>query len=421
MIETQNSDDLRAHACASHSRNTGTFLIAVVCTALATSACSSSDASSPPGELGAGGVNQPFAGGGSSSGGVIGAGGTITGNGGTNADTGGTSTTGGSNGTGTGGTSTTGGQTGSGGTSTGGSNGDGGASGGTAGAGGTPSVKFVGNITTNNAVRAGFATYWNQITPENEGKWGSVQPSQGNFNWSALDSIHNFANSNNVIFKEHNFVWGSQQPSWVNNGNAQTAVQAWMKAFCDRYPDTSLIDVVNEPPPHTRPAYADGMGGDGTSGYDWIVNAFKWARAACPNAILILNDYNNIEYGTDNAHFVDIVNKIKAAGAPIDAIGAQAHDAYKIQTSTVKGFIDKLAATGLPVYITEYDIDLADDNQQKAVMQEQMTMFWNHPNVKGITLWGYIVGATWRPNTGLQQTDGTMRPAMQWLMNFLGR
>src|SRR5260370_35973126 len=105
----------------------------------------------------------------------------------------------------------------------------------------------------------------------------------------------------------------------------------------------------------------NGIGGAGASGYDWIVNAFKWARAACPNAILILNDYNNIEYSADNTHFIGIVTAIKAAGAPIDAIGAQAHDAYKLPTSTVKGFVDKLGATGLPVYITEYDINLADD------------------------------------------------------------
>jgi endo-1,4-beta-xylanase len=48
-------------------------------------------------------------------------------------------------------------------------------------------------------------------------------------------------------------------------------------------------------------------------------------------------------------------------------------------------------------------------------------MFWDHSNVKGITLWGYIVGATWQPNTGLQEQDGGMRPAMTWLMDFLGR
>jgi endo-1,4-beta-xylanase len=404
-----------------------------------------------------GGNENPALGGkgGNASGGTAGAAGTVAAAGGTGVNAGGSTsmpgTSGGANGSGggsvlggSGGAAASGGVPGAGGSGVSGASGagasggpgaGGAAMGGTAGAGGsgggasgsagaggmTASKKFVGNITTNNAVRDGFVKYWDQITPENEGKWGSVQPSQGTFNWSALDKIYAYAKTNNVVFKQHNFVWGSQQPGWVNDGNAQTAVQAWMKAFCDRYPETKLIDVVNEPPPHTTPAYIGGMGGTGASGFDWIVNAFKWARAACPNAILILNDYNNIEYGNDNSHFIDIVTKIKAAGAPIDAIGAQAHDAYKLSTSTVKGFIDKLAATGLPVYITEYDIGVADDNMQKAIMQDQITMYYNHPNVKGITLWGYIVGSTWRANTGIQQPDGTMRPAMSWLMTFLGR
>jgi endo-1,4-beta-xylanase len=281
----------------------------------------------------------------------------------------------------------------------------------------------VGNITTKGSVRSDFATYWNQITPENEGKWGSVEPTQGTFNWSALDAIYQFAQSNNVIFKEHNFIWGNQQPGWIAGLSAsqqQAAVQAWIQGFCSRYPNTKLIDVVNEPPPHTTPSYVNGIGGSGASGYDWIVNAFQWARAACPGAILILNDYNNIEYAADNSNFISIVNAIKAAGAPIDAIGAQAHDAYKLPTSTVQGFLDKLTAmTGLPVYITEYDINLADDTQQQMVMQSEFTMFWNDSNVRGITLWGYIVGATWEMNSGLMTSSGTMRPAMSWLVDFL--
>jgi endo-1,4-beta-xylanase len=39
--------------------------------------------------------------------------------------------------------------------------------------------------------------------------------------------------------------------------------------------------------------------------------------------------------------------------------------------------------------------------------------------VNGITLWGYIEGATWKANTGLMSSSGTMRPAMTWLLNFL--
>jgi endo-1,4-beta-xylanase len=116
------------------------------------------------------------------------------------------------------------------------------------------------------------------------------------------------------------------------------------------------------------------------------------------------------------------VKRILAAGAPIHAVGAQAHDAYKLSTSTVQMYLDKLSSeTGLPVYISEYDIGIADDNQQKTVMESQVTMFWNDQNVKGITLWGYIVGSTWRANTGLMTSAGQKRPAMTWLMDFLHR
>jgi endo-1,4-beta-xylanase len=285
--------------------------------------------------------------------------------------------------------------------------------------------KFAGNITTGGQVRSDFVTYWNQITPENEGKWGSVEGTRNQMNWTGLDRVHDYAKQHGIIFKEHTLVWGSQQPSWLAGLSAaqqKAEVQEWIRLFCERYPDVKMIDVVNEPPPHTTPVYLNAIGGAGSSGYDWIVQSFKWARQYCPNAILILNDYNTIEYPNDHANIIKIAKAIKSAGAPIDAIGAQAHDAYKLSTDVVKGYIDKLASeTGLPVYITEYDIGLADDNQQKQVMQSQITMFWNNENIRGITLWGYIVGATWRPNTGIMNSNGTKRPAMTWLMDFLGR
>ncbi|KYF94277.1 hypothetical protein BE20_06985 [Sorangium cellulosum] len=129
----------------------------------------------------------------------------------------------------------------------------------------------MGNITTNGAVRDGFSRYWNQITPEND----SVERTRGNKNWAALDRIYNYAKANNVIFKQHVFVWGAQQPSWMaslSGSEQQAALKDWMRSFCARYPDTKYIDVVNE-----TPSYINGIGGAGASGWDWIVNSFKWA------------------------------------------------------------------------------------------------------------------------------------------------
>jgi endo-1,4-beta-xylanase len=283
--------------------------------------------------------------------------------------------------------------------------------------------KFVGNITTRGQVRPDFASMWNQITPENEGKWGSVEAVRNQMNWAGLDRAYAYAKQNKVLFKQHTMVWGSQQPGWLASlPPAQQAaeVEEWIRLFCQRYPDTAIIDVVNEPPPHTNPVYARALGGAGASGYDWIAQAFKLTRKYCPNAILVLNDYNNIEYGADNARFIEIANAIKRAGAPVDALGLQAHDAHKLPTATVKAFMDKIAQqTGLPLYVTEYDINLADDAKQRQVMQSQFTMFWSHPSVKGITIWGYVSGATWLPNTGLMSASGAPRPALTWLLDFL--
>jgi endo-1,4-beta-xylanase len=351
---------------------------------------------------------------------------------------GGTTGSGGTTGTG-GGLTGTGGTLGSGGTSTvvskpssGGASG----AGGTLATGGTSSIdggatsgfpaKFVGNIDTRGSIRSDFSTYWNQFSPENAGKWGSVQSSsQGSFNWSSLDAMYKYCNDHNIVFKQHNFIWGAQQPGWTSSLTTSTgpaAVQNWMKTFCDRYPNTKIIDVVNEPPPHTTPSYANAIGGGTNSTWDWIANAFKWAHDACPNAILVLNDYNNDEQSGDAQHSIDIVTAIKKLGAPIDAIGCQTHGALSASSSTLKTNIDKMAtATGLGVYITEYDINTSDDNKQKQQYQDHFTMFMSNANIKGVTVWGYIQGATWETNSGIMSDSGTQRPAMTWLMSFLNR
>jgi endo-1,4-beta-xylanase len=287
---------------------------------------------------------------------------------------------------------------------------------------GTPVKKFFGNIDSGGQIRSDFKTMWDQFSPENAGKWGSVQGGgQSSWNWKSLDAMYSYTQDNGILFKEHCFCWGAQQPDWVNDSNGTAAVQAWAKAFCDRYPKTVMIDVFNESL-HNSPKYKNGIGGAGTSGYDWIANVFKWARAACPNAILLYNDYNTIEYSNENNGVIKLVKAIKGAGAPIDGVGCQGHDVAKVSASTVKTYVENIISqTGLPVYITEMDIGVADDSQQLSIMKSIVEPLWANDNVKGFTYWGYITGMTWRSNTGLMSSSGTKRPALTWLMSFLKR
>lgn len=283
--------------------------------------------------------------------------------------------------------------------------------------------KFVGNITTSGNIHSSYLQYWNQISPENEGKWGSIEGSRGSYNWAGMDRIAKLARDNKFPYKFHVLVWGQQQPNWMGSlsqSEQLKAITAWFDAAKAKYPDVQMIDVVNEAEPGHAPAgYKNALGGDGRTGYDWIIKSFQMARERWPKAILIYNDYNNCEYDASVNWTFNLVKKMLEEKAPIDAIGLQAHDAWKLSTATVKAKIDKMASLGLPLYITEYDIGESDDNKQKNIMESQFTMFWNHPKIAGITYWGIVVGTTWRTGTGLMTSSGAERPALTWLKSYL--
>ncbi len=283
--------------------------------------------------------------------------------------------------------------------------------------------KFLGNITSRGQVRSDFGTYWNQITGENEHKWSSVEGSRDRMSWTGGDRVANYAKTAGIPWKFHTLVWGSQFPGWItglSQSDQLAEVEEWFDEAKKQYPDIPMIDVVNEAHPNHAPApFKNALGGDGSTGYDWIIKSFQMARERWPNAILIYNDYNNIEYNNEVNWTVGLINKMKEVKAPIDAIGCQAHDASRINTNTLKSNIDKLAATGLPIFITEYDVGMSDDTQQLNSVKDQFPVFWNHESVVGVTYWGYIVGETWRTGTGLMQSNGNPRPSLTWMVDYV--
>ncbi|SBS26265.1 Endo-1,4-beta-xylanase B precursor [Marinomonas spartinae] len=277
--------------------------------------------------------------------------------------------------------------------------------------------KFVGNITTSGQVRGDFSQYWDQITPENEGKWGSVERTRDVYNWSGIDAAYNYAKQHNMPFKQHTFVWGSQYPAWIDNlspSEQAGEIEEWIRDFCNRYPDVAMIDVVNEATPGHAPAkYARSAFGN-----DWIIKSFQLAHKYCPNATLILNDYNVLSWNTDE--FIRMARPAVQAGV-VDAIGLQSHGLEDFSVSQLQEKLNKIAALGLPIYISEYDIARSNDQEQLNIMKQQFPLFYNSDAVAGITLWGYVVGKTWVDGSGLIYENGAQRPAMQWLMNYLGR
>jgi len=306
--------------------------------------------------------------------------------------------------------------------------------------------KFVGNaITYGWQIPSNFINYWNQVTPGNSGKWGSVENSPGVYNWSDLDKIYNFALSNGLLFKEHNLIWGSQQPSFMlSNSGLDSAqqyreIENWIDSVGHRYPLADFCDVVNEPfrnPPNGSGPnvanYIKALGGAGTTGWDWIVNAFKLARRSfSPNTKLLINEYNVLSDNAMTNNYIALIDTLKVRGL-IDGIGIQGHyfefkDAaylgsrYTYPISTLKSNLDRIAsATGLPIYISEFCIDEKDDNTQLVNYQTYFPLFYENPGVKGMTLWGYNYNDTWKPYAYIDSL-GVEKPALKWLRTYLAK
>lgn len=292
----------------------------------------------------------------------------------------------------------------------------------------TNPYKFLGNITTSYNVDAGggvpkFYTLWNQITCENESKWSSVEGSRGNFNWGGADNAFNYAKQHNFTYKFHALVWGAQYPGWLESLPARerfAALTNWFNHAKEHYDTLPMIDVVNEAVGNHQagnPMMKETLGGGGKTGYDWLIKAFEMAYERWPDAILIYNDYNSIQYNIDE--YIDLVKTLRNAGAPIDAYGNQSHAVTGMSAASLSNALERQQnALQMPMFITELDIDVANDAQQKAEYQKLLPVMWEKPYCAGVTLWGYIYGATWVNNSGLYK-NGEERPAMTWIKEYM--
>jgi len=70
---------------------------------------------------------------------------------------------------------------------------------------------------SNSALTGVAGTEFDMVTPGNEMKWDTTEPSNGSFNFGPGDQIVAFAKAHNQRVRGHNLVWHSQLPSWVSS------------------------------------------------------------------------------------------------------------------------------------------------------------------------------------------------------------
>jgi endo-1,4-beta-xylanase len=245
------------------------------------------------------------------------------------------------------------------------------------------------------------------ITPGNEMKWGSVEPAQGQFDWSGADQLVEFAESNGQEVHGHTLVWHSQLPGWVENGQYEGELSDIMTDHIttevSRYAgQIARWDVVNEP------FNEDGTMRDSVFlqeiGESYIADAFRAADAADPDAKLYINDYNTEGMGAKSDAMYELVSSLLDQGVPIDGVGFQSHFIVGQVPADMRENLQRFADLGLEVAVTELDVRIempADDAELEQQATDYASVVGACTGVAGctgVTIWGITDAYSWIPD-----------------------
>jgi endo-1,4-beta-xylanase len=252
-------------------------------------------------------------------------------------------------------------------------------------------------------------TQFNMVTPENEMKWDTIEPSNGSYDFGPGDAIVNFATSHNERVRGHNLVWENQLPSWVTSlpsNQVQGAMESHITNEVSHYKGKIYAwDVVNEPfnddGSYRQDVFYSAFGG----GEQYIADAIRTAHAADPNAKLYINDYNIEGSGSKSNAMYTLAQQLLQQGVPLNGIGFESHFIVGQVPSSLASNMQRFTALGLDVAITELD-DRMPTPASSANLQQQATddsnivkTCLNNAHCPGVTQWNISDADSWVPGT----------------------
>ncbi len=290
------------------------------------------------------------------------------------------------------------------------------------------------------------ANQFSVLTPGNDMKWQVVEPQPGSFNWTGADNLVNFAEAHRQRVRGHTLVWHNQLPNWLTQGVGNGSISdTQLRDLLHQHITTEVSryrgriwqwDVLNEMFTDSNPSQLNPKDfwishlGPGI-----IADAFRWAHAADPEALLCYNDYNIAGEDGSNAKFnaaFTMVANLVAQNVPIDCVGDQGHLDLQFGFNPIlmTQDLEAYASLGLKVAITEADVrtfvETTDSNQSPIVSPTDPTpshtanaagadwyigMLQSCLAVKAcisFTVWGFADAESWIPGAFKGEGDADL-------------
>jgi endo-1,4-beta-xylanase len=237
---------------------------------------------------------------------------------------------------------------------------------------------------------------FSSVTPENEMKWQVVEPTRGTYDWAAADRVVAFADQHDQLVRGHTLVWHNQLPDWLTTGVSNGTIgDAELRSLLRKHITDEVThfkgnvwqwDVANEFfanawDPHPLPS---GINGDNFwvqhLGEGILADAFRWAHAADPRALLFYNDFNIAGEDGTNAKSDAVyawAKRMLEQGVPIHGIGDQGHldTQYGFSGARMTADLERFAGLRLRVALTEADVRTFVDNATEQVPTDPLALF----------------------------------------------
>lgn len=275
---------------------------------------------------------------------------------------------------------------------------------------------IVGDSPDHERYRETLKKYFNKAVFEDDIKWhnwidASPEGKQRRKNvMAALD----WMDANRITPRGHVMVW----PSWPRVPESVKHLRddppKLRQAILDHIADQTAVlgrriaewDVINESYAHN-----DIMN---VLGREAMVEWFQAAHRGAPDIKLFYNDYVMFDGegpGSPSGYYYDTIKFFQDKGAPIGGLGEQGHfGGSPPPPPRIVEVLDHFGKLGLPIQITEFDIDTSDVETQTAYTRDFLTAVFSHPAVDSVICWGFWEGRHWKPRAAFWAKDWSLRP-----------
>jgi endo-1,4-beta-xylanase len=286
-----------------------------------------------------------------------------------------------------------------------------------------------------------LALHFNSVTPELSLLFKYIHPAPDTYDFTASDSLVNFAESKGMKVNGHTLVWHSRRslPNWIKwriwtRDELIEILQDHIKTVVGRYKGRiKSWDVVNEVISHAG-SLRDTFWLK-RIGPEIIELAFQWAHEADPDALLFYKDFSIDGAKADGIY--NLVHRMLQRGIPIHGVNIQSH--LLLGIADKEDYLDaaaynmkRLSDLGLQVNITEMEVPIRlpvteeELQAQAGIYGDLLQLCLCAPGCKIFEMWGFTDRYSWvpgiSPNWGASlifDENYIPKPAFYELVNVL--